>query len=1135
MAFSLDNPYLQNNPYMPQQPQQQRQPQGIAPPSPDDESTLEKLASGPLSALGWLGESLDKTFGGRTVRSLLGGQGLSSFAHLIPFSDTLGLTDQGLLSGGGPGLLADKAQVPTGRNLLENAGVLDKGDEGILPFLAGMGVDIATDPGTYLTLGLGPGARALTESGKVAEAAGLLPKAIHGAQGALELGPRQALMKGTLEQVASKAAPEALAAMVEKAGGQGTFDALRASGDPLGTLGRFAGMNFGSGETAMKLAGGIDKVGDTLRYSAPMRTMAGLFSPEVRSTTSRAGQTAAIGTSAAMDEAIPAIRKSLGPHVEAILEGTKGLPDRGATVLNDAFEGIKPLPPEFAHLQPNVDAIKQLVGPDMLDTARNAGIDLAELKDKYIQDYRPRQTVGFGDGTVDGGRAFQTSDAFQKGREDILRDIPGGTNAINQMVTDKDLRAVLDDAKSANPAMAARSVIRDKYFGKAAGGEWMGDAQLQKLQGAEKQLQKALDKDIPDLAKEQVRNKLKEVQTAIEGQQAIVQKSEGLADYLKGLDPGHAEQGVGLFPNHPIEDITTRLERGHRTAAAAGGMYDFLGKNAVAAGRDTVPLTEVMKKAGLTFNVGGEPLESELGKAGTEVMSRGPGQGALQRMANASGKSVEDIAKMHVPAEIADDAANFIKTFAAPEAVGKVLGLYDQLTQTFKKWVTIPWPGFNVRNKMTGVASDFALGVDRTGIVGNHLNAMKLLAGEAVTGLEDIPGFKGLTSEQATQALRRKLWENNLLGGFNQTADILGQSGAEHAAGSVSGLFPGMQPKTLGGSLKEGAAALMPEAGSKMPHPLNAVMTAGQGVSRVVEDSNRIATFIGLLKDGFDETVAAAKSKAMHGDYSKLTEFERKVMKRAAPFYAFTRRVVPQFVGDLMENPGGVTAQFVRAQNELRQQDGFVPDYVSKGAAIPLGSEEGGVRKYLSDAGVLPIENLNDMFRLGRGPLDTLTQTGMSLAGQLNPLVKAPAEIISNRQFYTGRPLDELRPGMGSFGSGLLSQLEMNSPAARAFSTLQKATDERKTLPEVAANLLTGAKVTSVDVDKARDRAAAEEIRKSLNAAGVGKTLPVEYIPTEARALMTDDQKRLMQLYNGVQSRAQARAKEKKASTPVQP
>lgn len=91
-----------------------------------------------LDSLGYLGETLDKP--GAAVRGLLAGRP-DQLLNLVPFSDTMGLTDP--------------SQRTYGRDLLEKAGVLDANQEGFdWGDVAGFGVDLATDPLNWVGLGM---------------------------------------------------------------------------------------------------------------------------------------------------------------------------------------------------------------------------------------------------------------------------------------------------------------------------------------------------------------------------------------------------------------------------------------------------------------------------------------------------------------------------------------------------------------------------------------------------------------------------------------------------------------------------------------------------------------------------------------------------------------------------------------------------------------------------------------------------------------------------------------------------------------------------------------------------------------------------------------------------------------------
>ena len=104
-----------------------------------------------LSALGYAGEAIDKP--GRAVRGLLSGRP-DEAASIIPFSDSLGLTD--------------RSRSVSGKDLLNALGV-DVGD-GLGGDVAGFAAEVATDPLTLL--GAGVGARLGGAAERAAVAAG---------------------------------------------------------------------------------------------------------------------------------------------------------------------------------------------------------------------------------------------------------------------------------------------------------------------------------------------------------------------------------------------------------------------------------------------------------------------------------------------------------------------------------------------------------------------------------------------------------------------------------------------------------------------------------------------------------------------------------------------------------------------------------------------------------------------------------------------------------------------------------------------------------------------------------------------------------------------------------------------------
>jgi hypothetical protein len=186
--------------------------QSMIPLTPQEEaSLLSQLGGGAMSGLSYVGESLDKP--GKALRGLLAGKP-AELAHLIPFSDFLGITDSdGLLSPsgyfGGLGIHAtDETQTVGGRDLLEQWGALAPNQEGLdWGDAAGFGAEVLLDPS--LLVG-GPLLKAAGKAPLVAKAADALRynKVVNPLAATFD-----ASLLGATSTVGQKAAPEVFNAL----------------------------------------------------------------------------------------------------------------------------------------------------------------------------------------------------------------------------------------------------------------------------------------------------------------------------------------------------------------------------------------------------------------------------------------------------------------------------------------------------------------------------------------------------------------------------------------------------------------------------------------------------------------------------------------------------------------------------------------------------------------------------------------------------------------------------------------------------------------------------------------------------------------------------------------------------------
>lgn len=589
---------------------------------------------------------------------------------------------------------------------------------------------------------------------------------------------------------------------------------------------------------------------------------------------------------------------------------------------------------------------------------------------------------------------------------------------------------------------------------------------------------------------------------------AATTQAQQAANYKQALhlaDYARSQGQQRLFPNHPLADTLTYKERVARLRGAAEASHDLLARTAVDISQPgaVIPegarrLQDVLEQAGLKYNVANAP----------------GGMGAEAELARRLGVPPQSLGNYVVPGSSAKDLTRFASRFNAGEGGSQVLKGFDWLTNLTKGLQTAPFPGFHVRNLVGGWWNNLLEG---GGSAKGIKDIRKLLAGEILPDANQIAGLSHLSPEQATQTLAQQLYGQSLAGAPHITRESL--------AGPVSGgvedilaRIPGQTPKTLGGalgSITEGQPGWWNPLDSQNFAPVN----AGRNVGDVVEGTNRGSLYLDLLRQGYTPEAAGQRVMASHFDYSRqgLTDFEANVARRLIPFYRFARGNLPYQVEQLAQRPGsGLAAIQAKLAQNLRQDAGFLPNYLGSGLAIPTGPEnEQGTRRYLTRLD-LPTEQA---FETLKGGPNAVADTLMGVLGQANPLIKAPLEYATGKQFFTGRDLEDL---YSMTGNTAIDQLIANSPASRFVSTVRTLEDPRKWQDPLALplNLATGLKLTDVDLNKQRQIAGREYIQSLLS--GVPEVGQFQTLYPRAGALqnLNPDQLELLKLNRTLEQRA---------------
>ncbi len=335
---------------------------------------------------------------------------------------------------------------------------------------------------------------------------------------------------------------------------------------------------------------------------------------------------------------------------------------------------------------------------------------------------------------------------------------------------------------------------------------------------------------------------------------------------------------------------------------------------------------------------------------------------AQQSLANAVLNGWVGISRhTQVPEQVAEVMAMLVKA-TGPDQLPGLFRYFDKATNLFKSWA-IASPGFVMRNGMGGMFNNYLIGVD----AGRYWEFIK--ADRAFTTALKRTG----DVEQALAAVPAR---------FNRQYRLLHSSGVlaetDRATDAVFGLTRSMGQ---GDETRDAFGWLGNNPATRGVYAANSRM---ERVLRGAAGMDAAAKTDSL--DGIYESVFKA-----HFDYSDLNRFEVNVMKRISPFYTWTRKNLPLQMEMLFKNPKAYNRYNIFKANieSVTPEEDLVPTWMKDrlNIRLPFTSKDGQLY-ILPD---LPFTSLN-MFT-----------NADELAGQINPVIKTPIEMLMNRKMYFGK------------------------------------------------------------------------------------------------------------------------------------
>jgi len=364
--------------------------------------------------------------------------------------------------------------------------------------------------------------------------------------------------------------------------------------------------------------------------------------------------------------------------------------------------------------------------------------------------------------------------------------------------------------------------------------------------------------------------------------------------------------------------------------------------------------------------------------------------------------------------EVARHLDNFYKTLSKPEEVNAFLQMFDTVQDAWKAWTLAIFPAYHSRNFVGNIWNNFLAGLSNPKF---YQMAGKLQRGGTIDFVDGLG--KRWTEDTITKAAKS-------MGVVDR-----GWVGAEIQ-------------RTITQELQ---APSFFRFGAE-----NKVVKAGFRVGRSIENNARMAHFIWRLSRGDTASQAAVSVKKHLFDYSELTEFERRVMKRLFPFYTWTRKNVPLQIQHLIQRPGKFGLLF-KAREEAERgtppaKEKYLPDWMIQNfpTRIRYNTKNDQHEYFLLNAW-LPAHDVIKVFELHETAL-----------GMLSPLPKELIQQIYNYDFFMKRKIEQV-PGQRERFLGredIPTRIVHGAKIIRLLNEIDKLTDPERDLFLKVTSLLTG-------------------------------------------------------------------------------
>jgi hypothetical protein len=351
--------------------------------------------------------------------------------------------------------------------------------------------------------------------------------------------------------------------------------------------------------------------------------------------------------------------------------------------------------------------------------------------------------------------------------------------------------------------------------------------------------------------------------------------------------------------------------------------------------------------------------------------------------------SAPELKGLYFDPEIAKHIDTYYTKLTNPKDLHIFWQGYDKLQNAWKTMSTVWWVPFHTRNGVNNMFQNSLMGVN---------DPFYYLKAASMQIQDKFPNF-------------HKYLEDKMPSVFKPFSDADLQILKEYRdqglekVGFMSGDIESLDNLVMApfDSIK-GAPTFKDKAGRTFSYVSSLPTKLGRFASELVEGNAKLAHFIAKRADGFSSYDAGKSVKKALFDYDDLTDIEKGVLKRAMPFYTYTKKNVPLQFEALLKTPAK-QLKVVKIKNNIELLTGDdntevllkeTHPEIYNAAPVFIGRKDGKDR-YVTLGGYIGVSDLNML----SNPSSGVTQ----LLSMVTPLAKLPVEQAINQWIYFGKPI----------------------------------------------------------------------------------------------------------------------------------